>query len=95
MKFKPSLPVVKVKHFFPWHQLSYRKFRLAVALLGVAFSNILIFTQLGLRALLFDGLRLVPEQLNGDLFLVSAYSATIDSSLVDLPPAEFLVASSH
>lgn len=82
MKFKPSLPVVKVKHFFPWHQLSYRKFRLAVALLGVAFSNILIFTQLGLRALLFDGLRLVPEQLNGDLFLVSAYSATIDSSSI-------------
>ncbi|MEM9275791.1 MAG: FtsX-like permease family protein [Cyanobacteria bacterium P01_F01_bin.143] len=82
MKFKPSLPVVKVKHFFPWHQLSYRKFRLALALLGVAFSNILIFTQLGLRALLFDGLKLVPEQLNGDLFLVSAYSATIDSSSI-------------
>ena len=56
-----------------WAQLSHRKMRLLVALMGVAFSNILIFTQLGLRAMLFDGVTLVPDHLQGDLFLVSAY----------------------
>ncbi|MDX2213816.1 MAG: ABC transporter permease DevC [Oculatellaceae cyanobacterium bins.114] len=61
-----------------WAQLSHQKMRLAVAMTGVAFSNILIFTQLGLRALLFDGITLVPQNLNGDLFLVSAYAPTID-----------------
>jgi putative ABC transport system permease protein len=61
-----------------WAQLSHQKLRLAVALTGVAFSNILIFTQLGLRALLFDGITLVPDALNGDLFLASAYAPTID-----------------
>ncbi|MEM8810517.1 MAG: ABC transporter permease DevC [Cyanobacteria bacterium P01_G01_bin.38] len=61
-----------------WAQLSHQKVRLAVALTGVAFSNILIFTQLGLRALLFDGITLLPEQLDGDLFLVSAYTPSIN-----------------
>lgn len=61
-----------------WAQLSHQKVRLVVALTGVAFSNILIFTQLGLRALLFDGIALLPERLKGDLFLVSAYAPSID-----------------
>ncbi|MEL6929844.1 MAG: ABC transporter permease DevC [Cyanobacteria bacterium J06600_6] len=82
LKSKSFLPRIKTRQSLPWSQLSHRKFRLAVALTGVAFSNILIFTQLGLRALLFDGIKLVPEQLNGDLFLVSAYSATIDGSSI-------------
>ncbi|MEB3359664.1 MAG: ABC transporter permease DevC [Synechococcales bacterium] len=62
-----------------WAQLYHQKIRLLVAVTGVAFSNILIFTQLGLRALLFDGITLVPESLQGDLFLVSAYAPTISS----------------
>ncbi|MEM6255083.1 MAG: ABC transporter permease DevC [Cyanobacteria bacterium P01_D01_bin.156] len=61
-----------------WAQLTHRKVRLLVALTGVAFSNILIFTQLGLRAMLFDGVTLVPDHLQGDLFLVSAYAPNID-----------------
>ncbi|MEL6354594.1 MAG: ABC transporter permease DevC [Cyanobacteria bacterium J06627_28] len=59
-------------------QLFHRKIRLLVALTGVAFSNILIFTQLGLRDMLFDGVTLVPDHLEGDLFLVSAYAPNID-----------------
>ena len=59
-------------------QLAHRKTRLLVALTGVAFANILIFTQLGLRAMLLDGVTLVPEHLKGDLFLVSAYAPTLD-----------------
>lgn len=61
-----------------WSQLTHRKIRLLVAITGVAFSNILIFTQLGLRAMLFDGVTLVPDHLQGDLFLVSAYAPNID-----------------
>ncbi|MEO1635094.1 MAG: ABC transporter permease DevC [Cyanobacteria bacterium J06631_9] len=61
-----------------WAQLFHRKVRLMVALTGVAFSNILIFTQLGLRDMLFDGVTLVPDHLQGDLFLVSAYAPNID-----------------
>ena len=61
-----------------WAQLTHRKMRLLVAMMGVAFSNILIFTQLGLRAMLFDGVTLVPDHLQGDLFLVSAYAPNID-----------------
>lgn len=60
-----------------WLQLSHQKIRLLVAILGVAFSIILIFTQLGLRAMLFDGVALLPENLNGDLYLLSSYSESI------------------
>ncbi|MEL7053890.1 MAG: hypothetical protein AAGM45_19200 [Cyanobacteria bacterium J06588_5] len=61
-----------------WAQLTHRKIRLLVAMTGVAFSNILIFTQLGLKDMLFDGVTLVPDHLQGDLFLVSAYAPNID-----------------
>ena len=81
-KLKSDFSTLKVRHSLPWSQLSHRKLRLMIALMGVAFSNILIFTQLGLRALLFDGIKLVPNELKGDLFLVSAYSATIDGSSI-------------
>lgn len=60
-----------------WLQLSHQKIRLLVAILGVAFSIILIFTQLGIRAMLFDGVTLLPEHLNGDLYLLSSYSENI------------------
>ena len=63
-----------------WLQLSHKKTRLLVALIGIAFADILMFTQLGLRSLLFDGITLVPENLNGDLYLISAYAQNIGSS---------------
>lgn len=63
-----------------WLQLSYQKIRLLVAILGVAFSIILIFTQLGLRAMLFDGVNLLPDNLNGDLYLLSVYADNIRNS---------------
>ena len=63
-----------------WLQLSHQKIRLLVAILGVAFANILIFTQLGLRSLLFDGAVLMPAYLNGDIYLLSAYSESIKRS---------------
>jgi putative ABC transport system permease protein len=67
-----------------WAQLSHQKVRLIVALLGVSFANILMFSQLGLRAVLFDGITRLHEHLNGELFLVSTYSRTLG----DLPFAQ-------
>lgn len=60
-----------------WAQLSHQKARLTVALTGVAFANILMFAQLGIRAVLFDGITLIHENLQGDLFLMSTYSRAL------------------
>ncbi|MGB7412752.1 MAG: ABC transporter permease DevC [Thermosynechococcaceae cyanobacterium] len=60
-----------------WAQLSHQKARLTVAITGVAFANILMFAQLGLRAVLFDGITLIHENLNGDLFLMSSFSQAL------------------
>lgn len=60
-----------------WAQLSHQKARLAVAMTGVAFANILMFAQLGIRAVLFDGLTLIHENLQGELFLISSYSQAL------------------
>jgi DevC protein len=53
-----------------WAQLTHRKVRLAVALSGIAFANVLIFMQLGFRALFTTGATALPENLAGDLFMV-------------------------
>jgi len=55
-------------------QLSHQKARLAVALAGISFANILIFMQLGFKSILFDGATQIHEHLRGDLFLISRYA---------------------
>lgn len=52
-------------------QLSHQKFRLLVALSGIAFANILIFMQLGFKNLLLEGATLVHRHLDADIVLVS------------------------
>jgi putative ABC transport system permease protein len=54
-----------------WSQLSHQKIRLMVAMGGIAFANILMFMQLGFRALFTEGVTLIADRLQGDLFLVS------------------------
>lgn len=66
--------------YVAWLQLSYKKIRFIVAVLGVAVSITLIFTQIGLKEMLFDGVNLLPESLNGDLYLVSSHADNIRSS---------------
>jgi putative ABC transport system permease protein len=53
-----------------WAQLTHSKARLAVALSGIAFANVLIFMQLGFRALFTNGALALPETLAGDLYMV-------------------------
>ena len=55
-----------------WSQLSHQKTRLAVAMSGISFANILIFMQLGFRATMFDGITNVADSLTGEVFLVNS-----------------------
>jgi putative ABC transport system permease protein len=54
-----------------------------VALSGIAFANVLIFMQLGFRSLFTTGAVLLPESLQGDLFLVDAASKYIGDTGFD------------
>lgn len=53
-----------------WAQISHQKVRLAVALTGVAFADILIFTMLGFQDMLLEGSTYVHKHLNADLVLL-------------------------
>jgi putative ABC transport system permease protein len=76
-----KLPILKTLQSFyqtlpfeaplAWSQLSHQKLRLLIALSGISFANILIFMQLGFRALFTEGATLVADNLQGDLFLLS------------------------
>lgn len=54
-----------------WLQLKREPIRLAIALAGIAFADILIFFQLGLAEGLFDSVTKPYSALNGDLFLIN------------------------
>ncbi len=54
-----------------WSQLSHQKVRLFVALTGVAFADILIFTMLGFQGMFYEGSTYIHRHLNADLVLVS------------------------
>jgi putative ABC transport system permease protein len=54
-----------------WLQLKREPTRLAVALAGIAFADILIFFQLGLAEGLFDSVAKPYSALQGDLFLIN------------------------
>jgi putative ABC transport system permease protein len=72
--------MTKHPHFDPplaWSQLSHQKVRLLVATTGVCFANILMFTQLGLLAMLTQGTTKLHESLGGDLLLISAFAQSL------------------
>lgn len=54
-----------------WLQLSKEKGRLAVALAGIAFADILMFMQLGFQNALYDSNTRVNRAMNADVVLVS------------------------
>ncbi|WGV23182.1 ABC transporter permease DevC [Halotia branconii] len=60
-----------------WAQLSHQKVRLAVATTGVCFANILMFSQMGLLAMLTEGTTKLHESLGGELILVSTFSPSL------------------
>lgn len=60
-----------------WSQLSHQKVRLLVAITGVCFANILMFTQLGLLAMLTQGTTKLHESLGGDIIIISSFAQTL------------------
>ena len=75
--FKLPLPKTSRKTPLAWYQLSHKKVRLAVATTGIAFANILMFTQLGLLSVLIKGSTQIQENLTGDLLLISASNKSL------------------
>ena len=60
-----------------WLQLSYNRTRLAAAIAGVAFANILVFVQLGILGAL-NGTIVIPYQmLQGDIIISSSDANTL------------------
>ena len=62
-----------------WLQLTHSKSRLAVALAGVAFANILIFMQLGFMGALFETSVMTHRALKADLVLISTAAVKMDT----------------
>lgn len=60
-----------------WLQLTREKTRLAVALAGIAFADILMFMQLGFREALFDGNVQLHKSLEGDIVLINPQSEAL------------------
>ncbi|MEA5550951.1 ABC transporter permease DevC [Anabaena cylindrica UHCC 0172] len=63
--FKRKIPLA-------WLQLSREKARMAVAIAGIAFADVLMFLQLGIREALFDGAVQLHNSLEGEVVLVSS-----------------------
>ncbi|BAY18444.1 DevC protein [Nostoc sp. HK-01] len=60
-----------------WLQMTRDKTRLAVALAGIAFADILMFTQLGFRDALYYSNVQLHSSLNGDIILINRQSNAI------------------
>ncbi|HBL12703.1 MAG TPA: ABC transporter [Cyanobacteria bacterium UBA11162] len=58
----------------PWLQLTYKKMRFFVALMGIGFAVMLMFLQLGLRDALFDSAVRLHKSLECDIILLSPLS---------------------
>lgn len=60
-----------------WLQLTREKTRLAVALAGIAFADILMFMQLGFRDALFEGNVQLHKSLEGEIVLINPQSEAL------------------
>ena len=67
----PPLPLVLLRTPLAWRQAIHRPMRLAAAIAGVSFANVLVFFQLGLSGGLYDSQKRPIQQINGELVMVS------------------------
>jgi putative ABC transport system permease protein len=65
------------KNSVAWLQLRDQKAQTAAAILGIAFTTILLFMQIGFRSGFLDTFIDIPRHLRGDLFVVSASTTTV------------------
>ncbi len=66
-------PIALIQRRTPlgWLQLSHQKGKLVVALAGIAFADVLMFTQMGFQAALFDSSVRTQQILNADAVIFS------------------------
>ncbi len=62
-----------------WLQLTHEKVRLLVALAGITFADVLMFTQIGFRDALYDSSVRLHKSLQTDLVLINSQSDTYTS----------------
>ena len=60
-----------------WRQLVHQKGRLAVALCGVCFANVLMFMQFGFADALFDSATIVQSRLRADLVVLNPQTTSL------------------
>ena len=68
---QPRLPAVLRRTPLAWRQAIHRPMRLAAAIAGVSFANVLVFFQLGLSGGLYDSQKRPLQRINGELVMVS------------------------
>jgi putative ABC transport system permease protein len=68
---QPRLPAVLRRTPLAWRQAIHRPMRLAAAIAGVSFANVLVFFQLGLSGGLYDSQKRPIQRINGQLVMVS------------------------
>jgi putative ABC transport system permease protein len=66
-----SLPALLRRTPLAWRQAIHRPMRLAAAIAGVSFANVLVFFQMGLSGGLYDSQKRPIQQINGELVMVS------------------------
>jgi putative ABC transport system permease protein len=66
-----SRPLVLLRTPLAWRQAIHRPMRLAAAIAGVSFANVLVFFQLGLSGGLYDSQKRPIQRINGELVMVS------------------------
>ncbi len=82
----PPLPLVLRRTPLAWRQAIHRPMRLAAAIAGVSFANVLVFFQLGLSGGLYDSQKRPIQQINGALVMVSGRYLYLGEQL-DFPRA--------
>ena len=63
-----------------WLQLTHNKSRLAAALAGVAFANVLIFVQLGFLGALVDSAKMPYKMINADVLIYASDTNTLSDA---------------
>ncbi len=70
-RLKLHLPLALRRTPLAWRQATHRPMRLAAAIAGVSFANVLVFFQLGLSGGLYDSQKRPIQRINGELVMVS------------------------
>ena len=86
-----SLPALLRRTPLAWRQAVHRPMRLAAAIAGVSFANVLVFFQMGLSGGLYDSQKRPLQRINGELVMVSGRYLYLGEQL-NIPRARLIQA---